>query len=74
MAENTACYGKKRHETYKDAEMERRKDRSLNIYKCPYCQYFHVGHKPAKERARKPKQNTKWSWRDEIENLPEAMI
>jgi len=69
ISRDSSCEGKRKHETFRAAEMERRKDKSLTIYKCPFCQYYHVGHKMAENRTRKPKKNHKWSWRDEVENF-----
>ena len=43
-----ACGDKHRHATQKDAERERKRCRqpTLGVYRCEFCGFYHVGHKP----------------------------
>lgn len=40
------CLGKFKYPTYSAAEMisSRRRENGLAIYKCPHCNYYHLGH------------------------------
>lgn len=39
------CLGKFKYPTFNAAEMicSRRRENGLAIYKCPHCDYFHIG-------------------------------
>jgi len=46
--ERRTCSGKSKHKTYDAALREKpgcSNSRDLNIYKCRYCGFYHVGHK-----------------------------
>lgn len=55
-----ACERKKRHYTFEDADrmanwqMKFESVQELRAYKCKYCGYFHVGHKPHTVNANIP--------------------
>jgi len=40
------CTGKTKHKTFDDALREKPKNRkgNLNIYKCKFCGFYHIGH------------------------------
>lgn len=52
------CSGKSKHRTYQDALREKpgcKKSRDLNIYKCKFCGFYHVGHKNNFKNSSKPR-------------------
>lgn len=46
------CLGKFKYPTHSAAEMisSRRRENGLEIYKCPHCNYFHLGHVAKKQQ------------------------
>lgn len=45
--EKRACLGKKQHKHKTGAEfvLEQMNDSNLNIYRCRYCGFYHIGHR-----------------------------
>jgi hypothetical protein len=53
-----ACYGKIQHKSMLAAEhilnrMNGKNSHLLEIYKCPFCKFFHIGHNSLKEENSK---------------------
>lgn len=53
------CDGKRAHQTVEDARVAMGKlyrkqifRQMLNVYRCPFCAHFHVGHPPRKKKKR----------------------
>lgn len=55
MTRAFACIGKARHETPKAAavHLKRRDGKRMNVYKCKYCGFYHIGHKPQRKATAK---------------------
>lgn len=59
-----SCQSKKEYHTFKEAEramvnLFRYGEKELHVYKCNYCQNFHVGHKRNSNKWRKKNAKTK---------------
>ncbi len=67
------CDGKYKHKSMISAEYQLQKtprSENVEIYKCPFCKYLHIGHSRKKKRN-KPKKNKKnmlhESWKEKLE-------
>jgi len=57
-----SCTGKVRHKEREGAEIARKKTNSpfLNVYKCEFCDGWHIGHRPKKHQSKVKAQTRRY--------------